>query len=185
MTRLYFSLSGQVLQSAGVEGEQCILLMEDYQFMEGTFVELINSLLSAGEVPGLYTPDEMESILSPLREDSSQEGFRGTMVQYFAQSKLETPIEVYFLSFAGVKTNLHIVLVMDFTRPTFTSACQSNPGFFKECAVQWMEGWSERSMLRVIVAVPYISPLTHRSRSFRFHRCSSPKTVPMKVPKLV
>lgn len=38
---------------------------------------------------------------------------------------------------------------MDFTRPTFTVACQSNPGFFKECAVQWMEGWSERSMLKV------------------------------------
>ncbi|CAF2056597.1 unnamed protein product [Rotaria magnacalcarata] len=123
-----------VLQSAGVDGEQCILLMEDYQFMESTFVELINSLLSAGEVPGLYTPDELESILSPLREESSQEGFRGTMVQYFAQR---------------VKTNLHIALVMDFTRPTFTVACQSNPGFFKECSVQWMEGWSERSMLKI------------------------------------
>jgi dynein heavy chain 2 len=53
------------------------------------------------------------------------------------------------VDFLGVKTNLHIVLVMDFTRPTFTIACQSNPGFFKECAVQWMEGWSERSMLKV------------------------------------
>jgi hypothetical protein len=38
---------------------------------------------------------------------------------------------------------------MDFTRPTFTIACQSNPGFFKECSVQWIEGWSERSMLKV------------------------------------
>ncbi|CAF1020652.1 unnamed protein product, partial [Adineta ricciae] len=123
-----------ILQSAGVEGEQCILLIEDYQFIESTFVELINSLLSAGEIPGLYAPDELESILSPLREESSQEGFRGTMVQYFAQR---------------VKTNLHIVLIMDFTRPTFTVACQSNPGFFKECAVQWLEGWSERSMLRI------------------------------------
>jgi dynein heavy chain 2 len=56
--------------------------------------------------------------------------------------------ECYFF-FEGVKTNLHIVLIMDFTRPTFTVACQSNPGFFKECAVQWMEGWSERSMLKV------------------------------------
>jgi hypothetical protein len=52
--------------------------------------------------------------------------------------------------FLGVKTNLHIVLIMDFTRPTFTVACQSNPGFFKECAVQWIEGWSERSMLKVL-----------------------------------
>lgn len=55
--------------------------------------------------------------------------------------------------FSGVKTNLHIVLVMDFTRPTFVSSCQSNPGFFKECSVQWLEGWSERSMLKVIFEV--------------------------------
>lgn len=61
--------------------------MEDFQFVEGEFLELINSLLSAGEIPGLYAPDELESILSPLREESSQEGFRGTMVQYFAQRK--------------------------------------------------------------------------------------------------
>ena len=60
--------------------------MEDYQFLEAAFLEIINSLLSAGEVPGLYTADELESILSPLREESSQDGFRGTMVQYFAQS---------------------------------------------------------------------------------------------------
>lgn len=125
--------------------------MEDYQFLESTFVELINSLLSAGEVPGLYTPDELEAILSPLREESSQENFRGTMVQYFAQSKSfeSCSFDGIFSFSIGVKTNLHIVLVMDFTRPTFTVTCQSNPGFFKECSVQWMEGWSERSMLKV------------------------------------
>ncbi len=87
MIRLGLLFEKQILQNAGVEGDQCILLMEDYQFIESTFVELINSLLSAGEISGLYTPDEFESILSPLREESSQEGFRGTMVQYFAQSK--------------------------------------------------------------------------------------------------
>jgi dynein heavy chain 2, cytosolic len=64
--------------------------MEDYQFVEDTFAELVNSLLSAGEVPGLYTPDEMDSLLSPLRDASSEEGFRGTMVQYFAQRKYES-----------------------------------------------------------------------------------------------
>ena len=61
-------------------------MIEDYQFIESTFVELINSLLSAGEVPGLYTPDELESLLSSLREELSQENFRGSMAQYFAQS---------------------------------------------------------------------------------------------------
>jgi len=77
--------------------------MEDYQFIEPTFVELINSLLSAGEVPGLYTPDELVAILSPLREESSQEGFRGTMVQYFAQS-IQNRSDKFYLLFVFLRS---------------------------------------------------------------------------------
>lgn len=73
---------------AGVEGEQVVLLMEDHQFMELQFLELINSLLSAGEVPGLYSPEELEPLLSPLRDMASEAGFRGTLINFFASRKL-------------------------------------------------------------------------------------------------
>ena len=72
------------MQQAGIEGEQVVLLLEDHQFVQPQFLELINSLLSAGEVPGLYAPEELEPMLSPLREMASDAGFRGTLVQYFA-----------------------------------------------------------------------------------------------------
>ena len=72
---------------SGVEGEQVVLILEDHQFVEPSFLELINSLLSAGEVPGLYTPEELEPMLSPLRDQASDEGWRGTLAQYFAKSK--------------------------------------------------------------------------------------------------
>ena len=77
------------MQVAGIEGEQVVLLLEDHQFVEPQFLELINSLLSAGEVPGLYTPEEIEPLLSPLREMASDAGFRGTLVQFFASSESE------------------------------------------------------------------------------------------------
>jgi len=32
--------------------------------MKGEFLEFLNSLISAGEVPGLYTPEELEPILA-------------------------------------------------------------------------------------------------------------------------
>lgn len=72
---------------AGVEDQQVILLLEDHQFVEKQFLELINSLLSSGEVPGLYTPEELEPLLAPLRDKASEEGFRGTLVNYFASCK--------------------------------------------------------------------------------------------------
>ena len=75
------------MQLAGIEGEQVVLVLEDYQFIEQTFLELINSLLSAGEVPGLYTPEELEPLLAPLRDMASEAGFRGTLANFFASRK--------------------------------------------------------------------------------------------------
>ena len=73
------------MQLSGIEGQQVVLVLEDHQFLENTFLELINSLLSAGEVPGLYTPEELDPLLAPLRDEASDMGFRGTLVQYYAQ----------------------------------------------------------------------------------------------------
>ncbi len=122
------------MQEAGIEGQQMIILLEDHQLIDPAFLELINSLLSAGEIPGLYNPEELEPLLSPIREDCLQENFKGTVFQYFAQR---------------IKTNLHIVICMDFTNPGFNMNCESNPAFYKDCAVVWMEGWSEKTMTRI------------------------------------
>lgn len=76
------------MQMAGIEGKQVVLLLEDHQFVEQQFLELINSLLSAGEIPGLYTHDELEPLLAPIKDEASEAGFRGTIAQYFASSML-------------------------------------------------------------------------------------------------
>lgn len=75
------------MQQAGIEGEQVVLLLEDHQIVEPQFLEMINSLLSSGEVPGLYTPEELEPILSPLRDMASEVGFRGTLINFFSSSE--------------------------------------------------------------------------------------------------
>ena len=75
------------MQQTGIEDEQVVLLLEDHQFIENSFLELINSLLSAGEVPGLYTPEELEPLLGPLRDQASDINFRGTLAQFYAQSQ--------------------------------------------------------------------------------------------------
>ncbi|XP_053312461.1 cytoplasmic dynein 2 heavy chain 1 isoform X2 [Spea bombifrons] len=124
----------QVLQMAGIDGQQVVLLLEDYQFVHPTFLEMINSLLSSGEVPGLYTVEELEPLLSPLKDQASEEGFTGPVFGYFTHRVLQ---------------NLHIVLIMDCTNPNFTINCESNPALYKKCSVQWMERWSEGSMKKI------------------------------------
>ncbi|XP_018422828.1 PREDICTED: cytoplasmic dynein 2 heavy chain 1 [Nanorana parkeri] len=124
----------QVMQMAGIEGQQVVLLLEDYQFVHPTFLEMINSLLSSGEVPGLYTTEELEPLLSPLKDQASEDGFTGPVFSYFTCKVLQ---------------NLHIVLIMDCTNTNFTINCESNPALYKKCSVQWMEGWSDRSMKKI------------------------------------
>lgn len=36
------------MQLAGLEGQQVVLLLEDYQFIHSSFLEMLNSLLSSG-----------------------------------------------------------------------------------------------------------------------------------------
>lgn len=38
------------MQLAGLEGQQVVLLLEDYQFIHSSFLEMINSLLSSGMI---------------------------------------------------------------------------------------------------------------------------------------
>ncbi len=122
------------MQLAGVDQEQVFLLLEDHNLVSPQFLDMVNSLLSAGEVPGLYSPEEMEPLMVTLRSNASNEGYTGNLISYFAHT---------------VKKNLHVVLIMDITHPDFVQNCESNPALYKECQVQWMEYWSERTMVQL------------------------------------
>ena len=37
------------MQLAGLDGQQVVLLLEDYQFVHPAFLEMVNSLLSSGQ----------------------------------------------------------------------------------------------------------------------------------------
>ena len=123
---------------SGIEGQQIILLLEDHQIVDPSFLEMINSLLSAGEVPGLYTPEEMESLLVPLKDLMSEEGYQGTLLSYFS---------------SRVRLNLHIVLVMDSSSSQFITQCEANPALYTACSFQSMEEWSNDTMLLLPEAV--------------------------------
>ncbi|OXB57863.1 hypothetical protein ASZ78_016437 [Callipepla squamata] len=123
-----------VMELAGIEAQQVVLLLEDYQFVHPTFLEMINSLLSSGEVPGLYKTEELEPLLSPLKDQASQDGFTGPIFNYFTYR---------------IQQNLHVVLIMDSTNINFTINCESNPALYKKCQVLWMETWSENSMKKI------------------------------------
>lgn len=96
------------------------------------FQEYVNSLLSGGEVPGLFSNEELEGILAPLRDALASEGF-----QY------SSPFEFFT---ARVRRNLRIVLSMDPTNPLYRERCEANPALFTRCSILWAENWSRAGL---------------------------------------
>lgn len=128
----------QVLQLAGVEGKHVVFLMEDHQFVEPEFIEYLNSLLSSGEVPGLYAPEEIDPLLSPLKDKLSEQGYAGSLFSFFVER---------------VKSFLHIVISMDPSNEQFNMRCESNPALYNKCNIQWWESWTMEGMQQVPLAL--------------------------------
>ncbi|KAF0686502.1 Aste57867_21689 [Aphanomyces stellatus] len=124
-----------VLISAGVDGMHSVLYLEDHHFVEDAILELTNSLLSAGEVPGLYTHEELEPLLGPLKEKMME-----STVAYRT---------VYDFFVARVQMFLHIVLGMDARHDQFVRRCESNPALYTRCTIVWMGEWSSASLKKI------------------------------------
>jgi dynein heavy chain 2 len=124
----------QVMQMAGVEKTHTVFLLEDHHLLRPEFLESINSLLSAGDVPGIWTPEELEPLLAPLKEEWAESQNRG--------GGCRTPFDYFVMQ---VKQRLRIVLSMDATHPHFLEYCAANPALFTCTTVMWLEDWSEQS----------------------------------------
>ena len=122
------------LNTAGVKGEHVVLLIEDHNIVHSGFLEIINSLLAGGESPGLYTQEELDPILSPLKEIAAAEGFMSGLYQFFVHR---------------VRKYLHIAVSMDPTNAAYEYSCQSNPSLYTRSQVMWMGTWSTSGMKRV------------------------------------
>nr|WAW84826.1 cytoplasmic dynein 2 heavy chain 1 [Halisarca dujardinii] len=121
-----------VLQQAGVAGEKVVLLLEEHQIVDPSFLELVNNVLSVGTAHGLYAPEELDPLLASLKETAADEGHRGSMMAYFIQR---------------VRSNLHIAMVMDSLSENVVKWCEANPAFYSLCSFQSMDRWSNASML--------------------------------------
>lgn len=60
-----------ILEALVTENKKQVLLLEDHHFSRPEFIEMINSLICSGEVPGLFSPEEFERL--PCADDLKKE----------------------------------------------------------------------------------------------------------------
>lgn len=75
-------------RSAGHKREPTVFLFTESEIKDEVFLETINSILSTGEVPGLFAKDEMMAMTADLRQDflrdrPGMEETQDNLKQYF------------------------------------------------------------------------------------------------------
>ena len=92
----------RLYKQAGVSNRETTFIFVDTQAVEETFFEDINNILSSGEVPNLFKPDELEEIKTNMSGELKKEGIDEDNIQ-----------EVYSVFLLDrVKANLHVVVCM-------------------------------------------------------------------------
>jgi len=64
-----------LLKNAGGSNKPTVFLITDSQFKEEVFLEDIDSLLNASEVPNLFAPDEKIEVIEVRIVESSRKGY--------------------------------------------------------------------------------------------------------------
>jgi len=123
--------------NAGCKNKPCVFLFSDTQIVKESFVEDINNLLNAGEVPNMMGEDDMAQILNevrPLAKAAGKPEGRDAVYAYFVQL---------------VRQNLHIVLAMSPIGDAFRVRCRMFPSLVNCCTIDWFDEWPRDALLSV------------------------------------
>ena len=115
--------------------------MTDAEIKSETFLEMINSMLATGEIPGLHTKEDRDLI--PLQQK--------TVYMKEAGVKGEDPtmgeMWIYFIN--RVKDCLHTVLCFSPVGSKFRVRAQKFPSLFSQCNIDWFLPWPEEALISV------------------------------------
>ncbi len=68
----------QLYMKSGLKGVGTVFLLTDAQVPDEKFLVLINDLLASGEIPDLFTNDELETVISGIRNEVKGAGLQDT-----------------------------------------------------------------------------------------------------------
>ncbi|XP_050431508.1 dynein axonemal heavy chain 2 [Adelges cooleyi] len=121
----------------GVKDQPTTFLFNDTQIANESFLEIINNILSTGEVSKLYKGDEFEEIKSSLTDIAKRSGV------------LETAEAIYSFFIERVRNNLHIVLCLSPIGNEFRVRLRQYPSLINCTTIDWFLDWPKEALLEV------------------------------------
>ena len=126
-----------LFKQAGVADKPTVFLFDETQIVVETFLEDVNNVLTSGEVPNLFTKDEIAGVCEDVRNDAKKAG----------AGEMQDELYAFFLS--RVIKNLHIVLCMSPIGEGFRERCRMFPGLVNCCTIDWFTEWPADALQEV------------------------------------
>ena len=114
-------------------------LFTEAEIKEEAFMEVINSLLTTGEVPNLFPKDEVLMMASELRSIAVKQ----------IPDFVDSPDNLMKFFFDRVKSNLHVVLCMSPVSAKFPERARRFPGIIAGCTIDWFLAWPAEALVAV------------------------------------
>ncbi|KAF4014246.1 hypothetical protein G4228_005292, partial [Cervus hanglu yarkandensis] len=124
------------------EGEmQGVFLFTDTQIKKESFLEDVNNLLNAGEVPNLFALDEKQEICDKMRQlDRQRDKTKQTD---------GSPIALFNMFVDRCRNQLHVVLAMSPIGDAFRIRLRKFPALVNCCTIDWFQSWPEDALQAV------------------------------------
>jgi len=130
-----------LFRECGVNGKKTVFVIKDTQFVNRQMLEDLNSLLSSGEIPNIYDPEELEDICNQVRENAFSAA--GGQMKDDSDDYLFS----YFLS--QIKKNLRVFVCVNPLSPAFRSTIRGFPALVNSTSIDWLDEWPQCALEEV------------------------------------
>ncbi|XP_076453714.1 LOW QUALITY PROTEIN: dynein beta chain, ciliary-like [Babylonia areolata] len=128
---------GALYKKSGVKNIGTVFLMTDAQVANEQFLVLINDLLASGEIPDLFPDDEVEEIISGVRNEVKGVGMEDTRENCWR----------FFID--RVRRMLKVVLCFSPVGSTLRVRSRKFPAVTNCTSIDWFHEWPEEALVSV------------------------------------
>ncbi|KAL0484096.1 dynein heavy chain, partial [Acrasis kona] len=132
---------------AGIRKKHVVFLFSDTQIVDDSFLEDINSMLSSGQVPNMFEPEELTNIHDGCRKDARDAGYNDEIKE-----------EVYQFFIERVRERMHVVLCMSPVGDAFRNRIRMFPSLVNCTTIDWFRSWPANALKEV--AQSFLSTIT-------------------------
>ena len=118
----------------GIDNKPTVFLFTEGHVVEEGFLELVNNMLTTGQVPALFPDDEKEVIIGNVRDEVMKAGINPNKENCWN----------YFIRKAS--SNLHIVLSMSPVGESLRTRCRNFPGMVNGTVIDWFLPWPVQAL---------------------------------------